>query len=259
MNRTTPFKAEADFEQELKVFANKYKSTLAEHSKRISDYFEMSCYHLIIRYYETRGYQTEVQNLIHKKFRFKCSPVGLLSNFSFFKATKTDKAGKKESVFIFHNATVQSAFDKNIFTTPDIVVSKTSEPSISTNHYASDKMRLSYVSREDLVTFCEAKHLMPFPELMVGFIGTVLELKPECITGKIMIEVSDHLAPSLMMSGTYGKPTSTIRDSFEKRYYVNLLDNLFDPYTMKRVVSKTHIDDNATLGKKSERTNEYDI
>lgn len=48
----------------------------------------MTCYNLVIRYYEKKGYELEVQNLQAGKFKFKCSPTGLLKNFSYFKATK---------------------------------------------------------------------------------------------------------------------------------------------------------------------------
>lgn len=88
MKKTTPFKAPSDFENELTEFSNKYKVLLADHSKRISDYFEMSCYNFVIRYYEKKGYKLDVQNLQGGKFKFKCSPTGLLKNFSYFKATK---------------------------------------------------------------------------------------------------------------------------------------------------------------------------
>lgn len=88
MKKTTPFKAQSDFENELTEFSNKYKVLLADHSKRISDYFEMSCYNFVIRYYEKKGYKLDVQNLQGGKFKFKCSPTGLLKNFSYFKATK---------------------------------------------------------------------------------------------------------------------------------------------------------------------------
>ena len=83
--KNSPFKNEADFEKELESFAYKHRFTIAEHSKRISDYFEMSCYSMILKYYELKGFSTEVCNLIGGKFRFKCSPSGLINNFSYFK------------------------------------------------------------------------------------------------------------------------------------------------------------------------------
>ena len=251
MKKTTPFKSPADFEKELTDFSNRYKVLLAEHAKRISDYFEMTCYNLVIRYYEKKGYELSVQNLQGGKFKFKCSPTGLLKNFSYFKATKDDVQGK-DVVYIYHNATAQSAFDDKVFTTPDIVVSKTDAPSVTTDYYTTKKT-LSYIPKESLVTFCEAKHLSPFPELMVNFIGTVHELKPECVNDDAEHIKSDHIAPSLMMSGTFGKPTRRIQDSFEKRYYVNFFDNLFEDVSVRLFLSKYGMDMIATLGKKCDK------
>lgn len=251
MKRTTPFKAPADFEKELTVFSNRYKVLLAEHSKRISDYFEMTCYNLVIRYYEKKGYDLTVQNLQGGKFKFKCSPTGLLKNFSYFKASKENGQGVEDVVYIYHNATAQSAFDEKVFTTPDIVVSNTDAPS-ETKDYYTTKKALSYIPKDNLITFCEAKHLTPFPELMVNFIGTVHELKPDCVDNKAAHPGSEHIAPSLMMSGTFGKPTRRIQHSFENRYYVNLFDNLFADISVRFLLSKYGIDRIATLGKKGD-------
>lgn len=251
MKKTTPFKAPDDFEKELTVFSNQFRMTLAEHSKRISDYFEMTCYNLIIRYYERLGYDLTVQNLKGGKFKYKCSPKGLLQNFSYFKATKVDNSGQSEEFFIFHNATVQSAFDGLVFTTPDIVVSKTNQPSESTDYYAT-KLKLSYISKDNLITFCEAKHLTPFPELMVCFLGTVHELKPDCTNDSADHPSSNHIAPSLMMSGTLGKSTKRIKESFERRYFVNFIDNLFEDASVCVFLTKSQLEKTATLGKKRE-------
>lgn len=252
MKRTTPFKTPVDFEKELTDFSNKYKVLLADHAKRISDYFEMTCYNLIIRYYDKKGYELTVQNLRGGKFKFKCSPTGLLKNFSYFKAAKVVEQGNEDVVFIYHNATTQSAFDDKVFTTPDIVVSKTDKPA-ETKDYYSTKKALSYIPKEHLVSFCEAKNLTPFPELMVNFIGTVHELKPDCVSGDEDRGASDHIAPSLMMSGTFGKPTRRIQESFEKRYYVNFFDNLFEGVSVRLFLSKYGIEQMATLGKKCEK------
>ena len=252
MKRTTPFKAPADFEKELTDFSNRYKVLLAEHAKRISDYFEMTCYNLVIRYYEKKGYELTVQNLQSGKFKFKCSPTGLLKNFSYFRASKENGQGIEEVVYIYHNATAQSAFDEKVFTTPDIVVSNTNTPA-ETKDYYSTKKALSYIPKENLVTFCEAKHLSPFPELMVNFIGTVHELKPVCVDDTVAHPDSEHIAPSLMMSGTFGKPTRRIQNSFEKRYYVNFFDNLFEDVSVRLFLSKYGMDMIATLGKKCDK------
>ena len=251
MKKTTPFKAPADFEKDLTAFSNRYNILLAKHAKRISDYFEMTCYNLVIRYYEKKGYKLEVQNLQSGKFKFKCSPTGLLKNFSYFKATKKGNQGVDDIVYIYHNATVQSAFDEKVFTTPDIVVSSSNTPA-ETNDYYVTKKALSYIPNEHIVTFCEAKHLTPFPELMINFIGTVHELKPDCLDNHGKYPVSEHIAPSLMMSGTFGKPTKRIQHSFEKRYYINFFDNLFEDVSVRLFLSKYSIEQIATLGKKSD-------
>lgn len=252
MKKTTPFKAPLDFEKELTDFSNKYKVLLAEHSKRISDYFEMTCYNLVIRYYEKKGYDLEVQNLRGGKFKFKCSPTGLIKNFSYFKASKKRDQGVNEVVYIYHNATAQSAFDEKVFTTPDIVVSNSNTPA-ETKDYYTTKKTLSYIPQESLISFCEAKHLTPFPELMLNFIGTVHELKPSCVDDNKEHSDSEHIAPSLMMSGTFGKPTRRIQRSFEKRYYVNFFDNLFEDISVRLFLSKYGIEQIATLGKKSDK------
>ena len=257
MKRTTPFKDAAEFEKDLKDFANKFRLTLAEHSRRISDYFEMTCYNLVIRYYENKGYSLEVKNLQKGDFRFKCSPVGYLEYFSFFKASKTNSNGDKDIIYIFHNATTQSAFDDKVFTTPDIVVSKSDIPDVTTDYYLT-KHKLTYISKENLVTFCEAKHLTPFPELMINFIGTVHELKPDCINDVGGDVGSDHIAPSLLISGTFGKPTRRIQKSFERRYFVNFLDNLFDDDSVRLFYSMSQMDMIATLGKKRESSTTYE-
>lgn len=142
MKRTTPFKASEDFEKELIDFSKRFKTLIADHSKRISDYFEMSCYNLVIRYYEKKGYELTVQNLQGGKFKFKCSPTGLLKNFSYFKAVnKKEKREGEDMFYIYHNATVQSSFDENVYTTPDIVVSETNKPSETKDYYATKKKR----------------------------------------------------------------------------------------------------------------------
>lgn len=251
MKRTTPFKEPGDFEKDLIEFSNIHRITLAEHSKRISDYFEMTCYNLIVRYYEKLGYDLSVQNLKGGKFKYKCSPKGLLENFSYFKAEKADESGQSVEVFIFHNATVQSSFDDLVFTTPDIVVSKTKEPSTTTDYYAT-KLKLSFVSKNDLITFCEVKHYTPFPELMLNFMGTVHELMPDCTEDNVVHPASNHIAPSLLMSGTFGKSTNRIKESLEGRYYVNFIDNLFEDASIRDFLKNSQLLKLASLGKKRE-------
>lgn len=248
--KTSPFKEVKEFEKDLRDFANKHKTMLSEHSKRISDYFEMSCYSMIVRFYEHKGYHATVENEKTGRFRFKCSPSGLLENFSYMKVTKNDL-----SFNIYHNASVQSAHDVMVFTTPDIVVANAKEPSTTTDYYKT-KRKFSYLPNNEMITFCEAKHHTPFAELMVNFIGVVNELKPWCLQQHPDEETdSEHLAPSLMMSGCLNKPTIRIANSLQNRYYINMLSDLFlEPY--RTTFSKEGVRNMATLTKK--RSIEYE-
>ena len=257
MKTKSPYRENKEFEEDLKDFANKFRVTLVEHSLKTSGYFEISCYNMILRYYEKKGYTLEVMNLQSDGFKFKCGPHGFISNFSYFKATKACGDGQVETVYIFHNATAQSAFDDKVFTTPDIVIAKTDVAAETTDYYIT-KQKLTYISKENLVTFCEAKHLTPFSELMINFMGIVHELKPECMSYKSEKVISDHIAPSLMISGTFGKPTKRIQESLEKRYNVNFFDNLFDDSSVGAFSSKSKVNNMATLSKKSEREPMYE-
>lgn len=251
MKTKSPYRDKEEFEKDLTDFANKFRVTIAEHSLKTSGYFEISCYNLILRYYEKKGYTLEVMNLQSDGFKFKCGPHGYICNFSYFKAIKADGDGHEETVYIFHNATAQSAFDDKVFTTPDIVIAKTDVAAETTDYYIT-KHKLTYISKENLVSFCEAKHLTPFPELMINFMGIVQELRPECMSDEDTKEESDHIAPSLMISGTFGKPTKRIQESLEKRYFVNFLDNLFDDPSVGAFSSRSKVNKMATLSKKSE-------
>ena len=250
LTKTSPFKEVEVFEKELKAFANKYKTIISEHASRISDYFEMSCFNMIARYYEYRGYTITVENEQAGRFRFKCSPSGLIENFSYM---KLDKNG---AIFhLYHNASVQSAHDDEVFTTPDILVAKDVKPAVTTDYYKTKK-KFSYLRNSEMITFCEVKNFTPYPELMINFIGTVNELKPTCLQEGTGEEAqADHLAPSLMMSGGFSKPTKKVAHSLQKRYYVNILGDLFfEPY--KKTFTMTGVSEMATLGRKKVEENE---
>lgn len=247
--KTTPFKSIEDFENELKSFASMHHAHFKDHAKRVSDYFEMSCYNMIVHYYENLGFNMEPQKLINGDFRYKCSPTGLLQKFSYFKGTRMID-GHEDCVYVFHNATIQSAHDELVFTTPDIVVSRTNVPKETKDYYSTPK-RLSFIDNSNVITFCETKHMKPFPELMITFIGTVNELIPSCLSKEGSPENGYNIAPSLMMFGTLSKPCKRIKKSLEQRYYVNFFSDLFNNPFM-RAFSKRGMDRITTLEHKKD-------
>lgn len=222
---TSPFKDQALLEKEIQEFANKYKTTVVNQSDRISDYFEMSCFNYIVRFYELKGYTLTVEGLQNGQYRYKCSTSGIQSNFSHFKAT-INHAQKISEFEIQHNLAVQSSFDKEIFTMPDITIIKAGKVKTTKEYYDSNKT-FSYVNNTDLISFCEVKNYTPFPELIFNFIGVVNELMKNIINKRIKHLSTSHIAPSLLISGKPNKQTLKIKTSLENRYCINIVYDLF--------------------------------
>ena len=222
---TSPFKSHEEFEKEIRDFANKYKTIVVNQAKRTSDYFEMSCYNYIIRFYENNGYDVSIENLQSGMYRYKCSPSGIQSNFSHFLVSKKFK--KRTRKFeIQHNVAIQSSQDEDIFTTPDIAIIKRGKVQYTKDYYDT-KTTFSYVLNKDLISFCEVKQFNPFPELLFNFVGVVNELKKEYMTDDGKEESTPHIAPTLMISGKPNKQTKRIKESLERRYCINIFYDLF--------------------------------
>lgn len=242
---TSPFKEQALLEKEIKDFANKFKTTVVTQSKRISDYFEMSCFNFIVHFYELKGYTLTVQNLQGGQYRYKCSTSGIQSNFSHFKATIVIDKTQYEFE-IHHNLAVQSSQDKDLFTTPDISIIKTGKAETTTEYYDSQK-RFSYVDNVDLMSFCEVKQFNPFPELLFNFIGIINELRKDIMTDTAEEYEPVHIAPSLMISGKPNKQTLKIKYSLENRYCINIIYDLF--YSGTSTFSKKNLPALRTTGR----------
>jgi len=211
----------------------------------MSDYFEMSCFNYIVKFYERSGYQISVHNLQRGKYRYKCSTAGVQNNFSHFSASIIEDDIEHEFE-IHHNLAVQSSYDEEIFTTPDISVIKKDEVQITFGHYDTNT-RFSHVLQPGLITFFEIKQFNPFPELIFNFIGIINELRPEIINNTADEIKPKHLAPSLMISGKPNKHTLKIKKSLESRYCINLIYDVF--YTGTKTFSKSGIGDLRLTGK----------
>ena len=57
----------------------------------------------------------------------------------------------------------------------------------------------------------------------------------------------------LLMSGTLSKSTKRIKDSFERRYYINIMDNLFEDDEVKVLLTSDQLSKVATLCRKREK------
>jgi hypothetical protein len=228
-----PFKKVEDFETEINDFLKRNKTFISNQGNRISDYFEMSCYNHIVRFYQNQGFALEVKNLIAKKFKYKLSPSGYPENFSFFEIRLRNifEEEVKEICFeIHHNLTVQSGHQNDIYLTPDISVINKDTIISDKDHYLVENStkKYCYVENNNLQTFCEVKNFNPFPELLFNFIGLYNELKKEVLDKELQREFPLHLAPSLMISGKGNIHSEKIKKSLESRYRINLLFDLFE-------------------------------
>lgn len=235
--KTSPFKDVKELEKEITAFANKFKTTVSNQASRISDYFEMSCFNYIVKFYELNGYVVSPENLISKQYRYKCSTAGIHSNFSHFTAV-IQKGDKKYEYEIHHNLAIQSSHDSELFTTPDISIIKKGT-AMTTKEYYDSKTTFSFALNKDFITFCEVKQFNPFPELIFNFIGITNELLKNSLKSKAVKYQTPHIAPSLMVSGKPNKQTRKIKISLESRYKINIIYDLF--YTARYTFSKGSI------------------
>jgi hypothetical protein len=240
----SPFRDKEDLKKEIRDFVNQYKASIVNQADRMSDFFEMSCFNYIVRYYELNDYTVTVGGLQKGQYRYKCSTMGIQSNFSFFKISKV----LHETTYDFeihHNLAVQSGHHEKIFTTPDITIIKSGGIDFSKEHYET-KMTFSYAGQSNLISFCEVKQFNPYPELLFNFIGTVNELCPSVINNTATAHMPIHIAPSLMLSGVPNRHTKNIKESLESRYCINIIFNLF--HTATQTFSKSKFKELQTTG-----------
>ena len=236
---------------ETNIFLKAHGTFLAQEANQTSTYFEMACYNYLIKYYESNNFSTLIKNLEPDTgaFRYKLTPTGYPENFSYFEVKKEYKKEKKHYCFeLRQNVSIQSAFSKDIFLTPDFVVAK--KGTLKTRRrkkYYKGIRNLRYYRASDLATFAESKNYNPSPELVVNYIGIINELYPSIIKkNKLPENKPKHLAPSLMISGKGNNHTRIIQSDLVSRYRMNIFYGLF--YRKSQVYSKSHQNSIAKIG-----------
>ena len=217
------------FMNELYSFFDRNYVTIKINSKRLCHYFEMACYSRVLQYYRSQNFTIDTRSPHgnQKVFKFKSTTKGTPNNYSFFRVSRKLANSDKTRVYdIRSNMPVCSSFDNCIYI-PDIVVSK-----------ASDKNDIEQIENRDLITFCEVKYLLPYPEMLANFIGTIHELTPDLLTGPVVRE-GLHPAPALMPSGHSSENVNQISIGMKKRYTVNFAfhydNNLAGSNDVKRI------------------------
>lgn len=222
----SPYKNKDALINEINKFVNSHNAYLGNHSKRISDYFEMICYNNTVKFYKKNSYVVKIENLdSDNNFVYKLNPTGIPFNFSFFKVEK-QYSKKLVSFEIHHNLSIESCWQKGTFFTPDVSVIDSESIKYNKGFYRN-RNRFSYSKNKNLQTFIEAKHMNPFPSLLFSFSGLVLEMMGEIIQNECSTKNPKHISPSLVLSGNGNSHSKKIQEALMKRYNLNIIFGLF--------------------------------
>lgn len=210
-------------EDEIKRFANRYKSAYAKRQRIVSASFEIGCFLAVVSFYERVGAVTLENLLPSGEFRYLTSPSGNPHNFSFVRVRIKDT-----SYEIRQQVRVRSHVDPDIAFTPDLLVVR-ANAEFEASHdsdYASGRRRFFAVSSKDVIAAHECKSLPPFPELLVSFIGTFVTAHDWVDTDPPRYRRSPrgpHLAPSLFVGGTARALHERMVSALERSYPMNII------------------------------------
>jgi len=161
-------------ESEIKDFSKKYNMLYRLSERKIYASFEIGCFHALLNFYNKNAIDVVPKNLKDNCFRYLTTPSGNPNNFSY---VHVRLANNKECE-IRQQVRVLSHIDDDICFTPDIVVMRSSEDSVveckSIKEYSNGKKGFFYVRSENVFAAHECKSMVPFPELMVSFVGTLV-------------------------------------------------------------------------------------
>jgi hypothetical protein len=211
-------------EKKAKEFAENHTLTYNKKKRELSASFEIGCFHALLNYYCGVGYAFSVENLVDGEYRYLTTPNGNPDNFSYIILSGDD------GVFeLRQQVRIYSHLDGDIAFAPDIVVLfKGSEISaIRDADYASGKRPFYTVSSKSVH---ECKSMVPFPELLVSFIGMFVTAHGWYKdTDDVESPLSDaglHLAPTMFVGGTARAMHLKMIRAIERRYPVNIVVGL---------------------------------
>lgn len=229
MSKKSLWKDRKELLKDLASFISRHGAFFKQNSSRMSDLFEMSVYNDVVRYYRRKNYSISAMNIGKDgAFRYKLTTSGLAENFSYFYVLNDPKKNKNSTnveLEIHHNMKVQSAHHEHIYYTADVVV--TLKNGVATDKQTSGR-RHSFIRNRDVITFFEAKNMEPFPAVLFGFSGVVLEIMPGFINGRYAVEPGRaHLCPSIIFSGSGSAHTKLVSSELATRYGYNVISGLY--------------------------------
>jgi hypothetical protein len=213
-------------EKRIQEFSREYRLVYAKSERELSASFEIGCLHLLTNDYGSRA-KLEVQNLSEGGFRYLTTPAGNPNNFSWIRVTM---AGCEFQ--IRQQVRVRSHLAADIAFTPDILVLKGSATvdSVAEKDFANGKKRFFTVHSEDVLAAHECKSLVPFPELLISFVGTLIAAHGWLDSTPIPKKGAPgtHLAPSLFVGGSTNALQRRMVQALEGIYPINIFTGLHD-------------------------------
>ena len=187
----------------MEAFAKDFGALYSKRERELAAYFEIGCFLSLVEFYERSGFSGRLQNLARDgSYRYLTTPNGNPDNFSFLLLS-----GAVEQIELRQQVRIVSHIGDDIAFTPDIValpcnarISKRTDAD-----YANGKRSFFYVPSSEVIAAHECKSLVPFPELLVSFIGTFVAghaWAERLEASDILDPEGAHLAPCLFIGGT---------------------------------------------------------
>ncbi len=204
----------------LHQFFSHKKSKIDDFGKRVSQTFEAATFAQTIKWYEARGWNIDIINPPSNggRFRLKYSTRGDAKNYTYVICFKHDanpstiQIRHQIRVETHHNIRRQRKKYKQANIVCDVAILKNFDHNRITGNM--------HVSKQDLVSFGEAKHMDAYAELLAGFIGLVHELQPWRLSndrsGK-KEEYKNHIRPFLNLSGFCHNTAEAIKETINRR------------------------------------------
>jgi hypothetical protein len=210
----------------MEAFAIRYSHVYSKTEKELHALFEIGCFLSLVRHYERFGCYGKIINLKSDGFKYLTTPSGNPENFSYVLFSFGD-----EVFSIRQQVRIKSHVNENILFTPDIVVIKgdTKIEAELNKDYACGKKRLFFVASENVVAAHECKSMIPFPELLISFLG-MLTTAHSWYKGpndfSMVTDRSIHPAPILFIGGTARGIHLSMIEGLELSFPINIIAGL---------------------------------
>ena len=188
----------------MEQFAADYSAIYTKTEREISAHFEIGCLLALVEFYERTGFKGEVQKRASDgSYRYLTTPNGNPSNFSYMLMTNKNDY----QIEIRQQVRIVSHVGSDVAFTPDIVVIPHNAKISSRKDadYAGGKRNFFFVNSSDVIAAHECKSMIPFPELLVSFIGMLMaghEWFDKDDFSKHLSDDGEHLAPCLFVGGS---------------------------------------------------------